>query len=426
MGSLDPVPYWHYNVPVEEKTAECPPFLVDVSDKDRRIIGSPDAAFSLLTWERVCAIIASNRLELFQRTPSDLRRYKAFTHALAGRHGSVADFILRERLRWPEPVTPSGRPFECADDVKMMRNDWPYGLDRRIVHLVVWTKFGLCEEPATGDLTDAARAEIDAFVSTTFRSRLHASQVNTISLARQRDSHHWTCALNPILGRVVQELVGAQVHPRRRTLSRHDVRSGSRLYPAHYRRRRAAMREAGAMTGSGSRPALSLDIATELDGSVMTTGMIHHETRNNDMMDESLVPSGTPLFFLLRQFYIDGEKHPCFVSLETRRVPWLPRGAKHMVGVCPELQGRGIGKGHRNRLFHRNREVRPGPVQGLVLLRPQVPADGLGEVGGQGLERAKGRGVHFLTMFCWLQKTRGAWLQSHLDDAGLEGVIDVD
>ncbi|KAF4512570.1 hypothetical protein G6O67_001690 [Ophiocordyceps sinensis] len=177
MGSLDPVPYWHYNVPVEEKTAECPPFLVDVSDKDRRIIGSPDAAFSLLTWERVCAIIASNRLELFQRTPSDLRRYKAFTHALAGRHGSVADFILRERLRWPEPVTPSGRPFECADDVKMMRNDWPYGLDRRIVHLVVWTKFGLCEEPATGDLTDAARAEIDAFVSTTFRSRLHASQV---------------------------------------------------------------------------------------------------------------------------------------------------------------------------------------------------------------------------------------------------------
>ncbi|KAM4059041.1 hypothetical protein HRG_008088 [Hirsutella rhossiliensis] len=177
MGSLATVPYWHYNVPVDQRTAECPPFLLHLNDKDRRIIGSPDAAYTLLTWERVCAIVAANRLDLFQRIPSDLRRYKAFTHALAKRHGSVADFILKERLRWPGPIKPRGRPFQCPDDVKIIYNDWPYGLDKRIVHLVVWTKFELCEDQATGDLTDTARAEIDAFVATTFRSGLQSSQV---------------------------------------------------------------------------------------------------------------------------------------------------------------------------------------------------------------------------------------------------------
>lgn len=175
MSSPDAMPYWHYNVPVADRTAECPAFLAHLSDKDRRIIGSPDAAYARLPWERVYALVAANRLNLFQRTPSDLRRYKAFTHALPG---PVADFILRERLGWPEPVRPAAAPFQCPVDVKILFNDWPYGLDRRIVHLVVLTKFALREDPATGDLTDAARAEVDAFVSATFRSCLQSSQAS--------------------------------------------------------------------------------------------------------------------------------------------------------------------------------------------------------------------------------------------------------
>ncbi|KJZ78308.1 hypothetical protein HIM_02346 [Hirsutella minnesotensis 3608] len=177
MGSLDTVAYWHYNVPEDKKTAECPPFLACISDKDRRIIGSPDDAFTLLSWDRVCELVTTNRLDLFERVPSHLRRYKAFTHALAKRYGSVADFILRERLQWSQPVVPKGAPFRHDSDWKIIHNDWPYGLDRRIVHLVVWTKFELEENGATGDLTDDARAEIDSFVSRTFRSRLQPSQV---------------------------------------------------------------------------------------------------------------------------------------------------------------------------------------------------------------------------------------------------------
>ncbi|KND94733.1 N-acetylglucosamine-induced protein 1 [Tolypocladium ophioglossoides CBS 100239] len=177
MGSLEVIPYWHYNVPDKEKTAECPAFLLNLNDKDRRVVGSPDAAYTLRTWPEVCNIIASNRLDVFQRVPSQLRRYKAYSHRLARQYGSVADFVVRERLRWPEPIRARGEPFQYADDVKITHNDWPYGLDARIVHLVVWTKFELKADPATGDLTERARAEIDAFMSTTFRSRIPPSQV---------------------------------------------------------------------------------------------------------------------------------------------------------------------------------------------------------------------------------------------------------
>lgn len=56
----------------------------------------------------------------------------------------------------------------CADDIKILYNDWPYGIDERIVHLVVWVKFPFQEDAVTGDLTDAARKEIDTYVDSVF------------------------------------------------------------------------------------------------------------------------------------------------------------------------------------------------------------------------------------------------------------------
>ncbi|PHH75265.1 hypothetical protein CDD80_2511 [Ophiocordyceps camponoti-rufipedis] len=184
MGSRDLVPFWNCNVPDDEKTADCPPFLLHLSDKDRRIIASPDSAFVLLDWPRVRQLVASDRLHLFQRSPLALRRYRAFIHDLSQSYGSVADYLLRERLRWPPPVTPRGRPFEYpSDDVRILLNDWPYGIDPRIVHLVIWTKFQLDEDPTTGQLTDSARAGIDAFVTGTFCSRLPPDRVGSRPLS---------------------------------------------------------------------------------------------------------------------------------------------------------------------------------------------------------------------------------------------------
>lgn len=64
-----------------------------------------------------------------------------------------------------------------SDDIKILYNDWPYGVDVKIVHLVVWTKFDLEDDPATDDLTPEARKEIDDFVDRTFRSKVHPQNV---------------------------------------------------------------------------------------------------------------------------------------------------------------------------------------------------------------------------------------------------------
>ena len=64
------------------------------------------------------------------------------------------------------------------DDIKILLNDWPYGIDTRIVHLVVWVKFQLEEDAITGDLTDSARQQIDSYVNQTFGD--HVGTANCI------------------------------------------------------------------------------------------------------------------------------------------------------------------------------------------------------------------------------------------------------
>lgn len=56
------------------------------------------------------------------------------------------------------------------DDYTILYNDWPYGVDERIVHLVVWTKFELPADPASeiGDMTAQTRQMVDSFVDATF------------------------------------------------------------------------------------------------------------------------------------------------------------------------------------------------------------------------------------------------------------------
>lgn len=78
------------------------------------------------------------------------------------------EFVLTQRLGWKEPILASGNPFEKEEDIKILYNDWPYGLDPKIVHLVIWTKFELEEDPVTNDLKDETRAAINSFVDERF------------------------------------------------------------------------------------------------------------------------------------------------------------------------------------------------------------------------------------------------------------------
>lgn len=89
----------------------------------------------------------------------------------------MMEFVLSKRLGWKVPIVAQGGPFERESDVKILYNDWPYGIDERIVHLVVWTKFELEDDPETNDLTVKARREINNFVDKTFGEKVGKKNV---------------------------------------------------------------------------------------------------------------------------------------------------------------------------------------------------------------------------------------------------------
>jgi hypothetical protein len=122
--------------------------------------------------------------------------------------------------------------FRTTDDLKILCNDWPYGVEKGIVHLVIWTKFELEEDPATGDLTDAMRKEIDDFVKKTFCSRMPSDQVSILLYEPSRKDRGRV--LMRVTGHLVQELEIAQVDPCDRALSCHAQQSRHGVYPGSY------------------------------------------------------------------------------------------------------------------------------------------------------------------------------------------------
>ncbi|KAF3764948.1 hypothetical protein M406DRAFT_331264 [Cryphonectria parasitica EP155] len=165
MGSnpdVEALPFWQVNIAPKDREDECPEPLRDLSAKDVRLIGTRDEDYHVQTWDEVVNIVGTGRLGDFRRWPTELRRYREFVWRLSRAKGGVMGHMLNERLHWTLPLVPQGsRPFVCEEDFKILWNDWPYGIDRRIVHLVVWTKFELRDDAET-------RCEIGRFIDRTF------------------------------------------------------------------------------------------------------------------------------------------------------------------------------------------------------------------------------------------------------------------
>ncbi|KAH0543544.1 hypothetical protein FGG08_002105 [Glutinoglossum americanum] len=177
--TIEKLPFWLVNIPTDEWPTECPDYLVNTNAKDREILSTRDEDFQRHTWQEVRTIIKAetNRIDLLRRAPIDLRRYLEYMAKLVRDYGSVMNFVLKERLQWTD-LTPRGEaPFSDAADIKILYNDWPYGVDGKIVHLVVWTKFDLEDDPSTDDLTLKARKEINDFVNKTFCARADPENV---------------------------------------------------------------------------------------------------------------------------------------------------------------------------------------------------------------------------------------------------------
>ncbi|CAD6448028.1 1a9f4b13-8765-442a-882a-fa122e4c8120 [Sclerotinia trifoliorum] len=178
MGSITPIPYWQTNIPPTQQTAQCPIYLQNLSAKDISIISTPDSNYQVLSWPTVRRIISDNRLDLFQRKPSDLRRYLEYCYNIKQKYGSVMRYMLDVKLQWKESeLIAQDVPFRNEDDFKVSMNDWPYGIDAKIVHLVVWTKFALEDDPETGDTRDDVKREIDRWVDAVFGEKCGGENV---------------------------------------------------------------------------------------------------------------------------------------------------------------------------------------------------------------------------------------------------------
>lgn len=94
--------WWNTNLPPSQHTPTCPPYLEYALHnlKDRTILSTPDALYTPQTWPEVQSLIRENRLDLFQRVPSELRLYREFCADVGERYGSVREFVVRERLGW--------------------------------------------------------------------------------------------------------------------------------------------------------------------------------------------------------------------------------------------------------------------------------------------------------------------------------------
>ncbi|CAG8955476.1 hypothetical protein HYFRA_00010343 [Hymenoscyphus fraxineus] len=170
----EPLPYWQTNLPPHLRTPTCPAYLQNLSLKDSSILGTRTEDYHTLTWSECRSLVQSNHLEAFQRRPLDLRRYLQFIYNLKREWGSVMAFMVRERLGWDGGGVEGGKGeglFGDEREWKILWNDWPYGIDERIVHLVVWTKFELQDDPETGMLKREVRCEIDGFVQRVFTAK---------------------------------------------------------------------------------------------------------------------------------------------------------------------------------------------------------------------------------------------------------------
>jgi Protein of unknown function (DUF3605) len=91
-------------------------------------------------------------------------------------YGSITQFLLINRLPkiWgTPPFTPiSLVPFEDPSDYRVRLNDWPYGLQPDITHIVVWSRTIIPTDPETGDMTPSSRAIVQSFVQRYFTNSL--------------------------------------------------------------------------------------------------------------------------------------------------------------------------------------------------------------------------------------------------------------
>ena len=111
-------------------------------------------------------------------------------------------------------------PFADSRDYKILINDWPYGLEEGIVHVVVWLKNRLAVDTTNdkGDLEWRSRILVESFVKKMFVEKLGEGAEDKVMWFRNwtglqsvRGIDHIHVLVRGVRRETVEELIKARV-----------------------------------------------------------------------------------------------------------------------------------------------------------------------------------------------------------------------
>lgn len=155
------------------------------------------------SWEEIKFIIQNNKLEYFARSKDETERYLKIKEQIKKDNMTVFKHILVESLQWYDPSLNNGVPdneisklkdneivfrassnklFSDANDIKILKNDFPYHFDKDIQHLCIWSKVRIQADPDSiiGDISPQTRRLIDRYVEKTFIEKLGIPRENLV------------------------------------------------------------------------------------------------------------------------------------------------------------------------------------------------------------------------------------------------------
>ncbi|ORY85075.1 hypothetical protein BCR37DRAFT_378123 [Protomyces lactucae-debilis] len=149
-----------------------------------------DGSPKLTGWAELVDLVRANDLAALTRTPAQLEEYFSWKQQVLETYPGVEAFILQERLHWERidgvastdahtcTTLQDGRLvssqgfqvaapnlFQDQRDWKCLKNDFPYGFEDDITHLVVWLKHALPQD-ADGVLEPDTQVQVESFIYT--------------------------------------------------------------------------------------------------------------------------------------------------------------------------------------------------------------------------------------------------------------------
>lgn len=150
-----------------------------------------------LSWEELKEIVSRYELAKLGRSAEQLQKYNDFRDQMKEAHIDLATRLFITTLKWlPQDadihmsaeeavrlIKPEDtRPFCNPHDVCITLNDFPYSIEGKTLHFLVWVKFPMNPDPESeiGDIDDSMKQIIEKYVDLTFVQRAHVNRENLI------------------------------------------------------------------------------------------------------------------------------------------------------------------------------------------------------------------------------------------------------